>query len=79
MTIKYIQNTFAGGIIDPTLQARTDMGLRYNSCKNAKNILFLPSGACVNRTGTKYVVTSGTEKVAEYIGFDKNKCFSCKI
>lgn len=63
MTIKYIQNTFAGGIIDPTLQARTDMGLRYNSCKNAKNILFLPSGACVNRTGTKYVVTSGTEKV----------------
>lgn len=63
MTTKYIQNTFAGGMIDPTLQARTDLGLRYNSCKGAKNLLFLPSGACVNRTGTKYVVTSGNEKV----------------
>ncbi len=63
MTTKYIQNTFAGGMIDPTLQARTDLGLRYNSCKGAKNLLFLPSGACVNRTGTKHVVTSGSEKV----------------
>ena len=63
MTIKYIQNTFAGGIIDPTFQARTDMGLRYNSCKEAKNLLFLPSGACVNRTGTKFVVKSGSNMV----------------
>lgn len=63
MTTKYIQNTFAGGMIDPTLQARTDLGLRYNSCKGAKNLLFLPSGACVNRTGTKFVVESGNEKV----------------
>jgi len=63
MTTKYIQNTFAGGMIDPTLQARTDLGLRYNSCKGAKNLLFLPSGACVNRTGTKHVVTSGNQKV----------------
>lgn len=63
MTTKYIQNTFAGGMIDPTLQARTDLGLRYNSCKGAKNLLFLPSGACVNRTGTKYVTTSGNQKV----------------
>lgn len=52
MPPKYIQNTFAGGIIRPELDPRTDLANYYNSVRAGKNVIFFTVGGAANRTGS---------------------------
>lgn len=52
MPPKYIQNTFAGGIIRPELDPRTDLANYYNSVREGKNVIFFTVGGAANRTGS---------------------------
>jgi hypothetical protein len=52
MVFKYIQNTFAGGIIRPELDPRKDLNNYYNSVREGNNVIFFTVGGVSNRAGS---------------------------
>lgn len=52
---KYIQNTFAGGIMSERYDGRTDWQQYYNSVKEGMNVVFHPTGGVSNRFGSIFL------------------------
>lgn len=67
---KYIQTTFAGGIMSSKYNGRTDWQQYYNSVEEGMNVVFHPTGGVSNRFGTEFIgLTKYADKVCRIIPF----------
>ncbi len=54
MVVHYLQPSFTGGEISPSLRARTDASAYHTWVQTAQNMLIHPQGGISNRAGTQY-------------------------
>ncbi len=70
MVSSYLQPSFAGGEISPSLQARTDVAAYHTWLHTAHNMIIHPQGGISNRPGTWYMATAkSTEAPCRLIPF----------
>ncbi len=77
MVSHYLQSSFTGGEISPSLQARTDASAYHTWLKTAHNMLIHPQGGISNRPGTQYMAQAKSAEnpcrlIAFTIGTDES-------
>lgn len=69
MTSHYLQPSFSGGEISPSLQARTDASSYHTWLHTAQNMVIHSQGGISNRLGTQYMATAKSAAVCRLIPF----------
>ena len=73
--VKFIQNSFNGGILSPTALARVDLEKYYTCVKDALNCNAHPHGGLYKRTGFKYIATlTGDGRLVRF-AFNVNQAY----
>ena len=73
--VKFIQNSFNGGILSPTALARVDLAKYYTCVKDALNCNAHPHGGLYKRTGFKYIATLAGDGRLVRFAFNVNQAY----